>query len=119
MLKIKHYKLTDGTTITPDEVKDTIAEVLYSQDIRELRRLVGLGLSANVHDYSLATPLMYACWYGTLDDVQFFVSKGADVNAKDMEGDDIYYYAMFNKTERNTFEFFEYIKGLLNTNVII
>jgi ankyrin repeat protein/peroxiredoxin len=48
-----------------------------------LEYLFSLGISLDVEDKSLATPLMYAVMRGSGDAVAYLASKGANVNVKD------------------------------------
>ena len=47
----------------------------------------------NIEGYEEKTPLHYACEYGHLQIVEYLISKGANVNAKDKYGNHVIHYA--------------------------
>ena len=58
-----------------------------------IKLLVEKGAKVDARDGRMCTPLHFAAGHGHLAVVQWLVEHKADINAKDEEGNNVYYYA--------------------------
>jgi ankyrin repeat protein len=63
--------------------------------------LVAKGAKVDARDERMCTPLHYAAGDSHLDVVKWLVKHKADINAKDKEGNNVFYYAIVNKNSSN------------------
>src|SRR5262245_30334960 len=65
---------------------DKLYSAIRSNDIGQMKSLLGEGATANAAGPDGLTPLMVAAEAGSLDAMKLLVDKGADVNAKNASG---------------------------------
>ena len=85
---------------------------VQNDDINDVKLLVSHGAEVDWRDAFKITALMYAANKGNKDIVLYLIKNGADVNAKDDQGNSVLSAAQEGK---NT-EVMEMIKSLLNKN---
>ena len=94
--------------IYDDNFLKEIEEVMRNDNIDELNDRI-MGLEENINDFRFengTTLLMLAAKCGAQDIVKFLINNGADVNAVDDHGNNIFHYLTFNLKNNNN-ELFE------------
>ena len=101
--RVEIAKLLIGAKAEINPKGDFVASPLLSavEDLEMVKLLIASGAKVNQQNFRGATPLMIAAGAGTPAVVRYLLEKGADVNARDREGNTVLAYA----EERR--EFFE------------
>lgn len=71
---------------TADDASEAFYSAIRSNDLAQLKTLLGQSADVNTRDGRGETPLMYAASVGSLDAMKLLLEKGADVNAQNQFG---------------------------------
>lgn len=107
------YKWLSSYDQVPQEVREaakhpldykyettSLGQAAKKGKLKRVRKLIDKkGDPVDIRDTAGRTPLMMAAWKGHVETMEYLISKGADVNAIDLRGGDVSFYAKFSKNQ--------------------